>query len=91
MVNTGRQAEGLSPLKKPRVHPPRGTGESSRVNDPVETSIPSDDDFYTYCYWSSEVPNGEILFANLSTNTTVCSRLAENEKSSFDDAKDKAL
>ena len=36
-VNTGRQAEGLPPLKKPRVHL-SGTGESS--NDPVESSIP---------------------------------------------------
>ena len=91
MVNTGRQAEGLPPLKKPRVHLPGGTGESSSVNDPVETSIPGDDDLYTDCYWSSEVPNDEILFVNKSTNTIVWSRLTENEKSLFDDAKDKAL
>ena len=88
-VNTGRQAEGLPPLKKPRVHLLRGTGESS--NDPVESSIPGDDDLYTDCYWSSEVPNDEILFVNKSTNTIVWSRLTENEKSLFDDAKDKAL
>ena len=42
MVNTGRQAEGLPPLKKPRVHLTRGTGESSSVNDPVEISIPGE-------------------------------------------------
>ena len=46
---------------------------------------------YTDCYWSSEVPNDEILFVNKSTNTIVWSRLTENEKSLFDDAKDKAL
>ena len=34
-VNTGREAVGLPPLKKPRVHLPRRTGESS--NDPVES------------------------------------------------------
>ena len=27
-VNTGREAAGLPPLKKPRVHLPRRTGES---------------------------------------------------------------
>ena len=74
MVNTGRQAEGLPPLKKPRVHLPRGTGESSSVNDPVESSIPGDDDVYTDCYRSSEVRNDEILFVNKSTNTIVWSR-----------------
>ena len=36
-VNTGRQAEGLPPLKKPRVHLSRRTGES-RVQFP-ETTI----------------------------------------------------
>ena len=46
---------------------------------------------YTECYWSSEVPNDEILVVNKSTNTIVWSRLTENEKSLFDDAKDKAL
>ena len=91
MVNTGRQAEGLPPLKKPRVHLSRRTGESSSANDPVESSISGDDDLYTECYWSSEVPNDEILFVNKSTNTIVWPRLTENEKSLFDDAKDKAL
>ena len=80
MVNTGRQAEGLPPLKKPRVHLTRGKGESSSVNDPVEISIPGDDDLYTDCYWSSEVLNDVILFVNKSTNTIVWSRLTENEK-----------
>ena len=37
-VNTGREAVGLAPVKKPRVHLSRRTGESS--NDPVESSIP---------------------------------------------------
>ena len=57
-VNTGRQAEGLPPLKRTRVHLSRGTGESS--NDPVESSIPGNDDLYTGCYWSSEVPNEDL-------------------------------
>ena len=83
MVNTGRQAEGL-PL-------PREKGESSSVNDSIESLIPGDDDLYTECYWRSEVPNDEILFVNKSTDTIVWSRLTENEKSLFDDAKDKAL
>ena len=91
MVNTGRQAECLPPLKKPRVHLPRRTGESSSANDSVESSISGDDDLYTECYWSSEVPNDEILFVNKSTNTIVWSRLTENEKSLFDDAKDEAF
>ena len=82
--STNRQAEGLPPLKKPRVHLSRGTGESS--NDPVESSILGDDDLYTDCYWSSEVPNDEILVVNKSTNPIVWSRLTENEKSLFDDA-----
>ena len=73
------------------MHLSRGTGESSSVNDPVETSIPGHDDLYIDCYWSCEVPNDEILFLNKSTNTIVWSRLTENEKSVFDDAKDKAL
>ena len=77
-VNTGRQAEGLPPLKKPRVHLSRETVESS--NDPVESSIPGDDDLYTDCYWSSEVPNDEILVMNKSTNTIVWSRLTEGMK-----------
>ena len=84
-----REAVGLPPLKKPRVHLPRRTGESS--NDPVESSIPGNDDLYIDCYWSSEVPNDEILVLNKSTNTIVWSRLTEDEKSLFDDAKDKAL
>ena len=88
-VNTGREAVGLPPLKKPRVHLPRRTGESS--NDPVESSIPGNDDLYIDCHWSSEVHNDEILVVNKSTNTIVWSRLTENEKSLFDDAKDKAL
>ena len=83
------EAVGLPPLKKPRVHLTRRTGESS--NDPLESSIPGDDDLYIDCYWSSEVPNDEILVVNKSTNTIVWSRLTENEKSLFDDAKDKAL
>ena len=91
MVNTGRQPEGLPPLKKPRVHLPLGKGELSSVNDSVESSIPGDDDLYTDCCWSSEVPNDEILFVNKSTNTIVWSRLTDNEKSLFDAAKDKAL
>ena len=39
-VNTGREAVGLPPLKKPRVHLPRRTGESipSRVQF-LETTI----------------------------------------------------
>ena len=90
-VNTGRQAEGLPPLKKPRVHLPRGMVESSSVNDPVESSISGDDDLYTDCYWSSEFLNDEILLVNKSSITIVWSRLTENEKSLFDDAKDKAL
>ena len=52
-VNTGRESVGLPPLKKPRVHLSRRTGESS--NDPVESSIPGNDDLYIDCYWSSEV------------------------------------
>ena len=52
----------------------------------LETTI-----LYIDCYWSSEVPNDEILVVNKSTNTIVWSRLTENEKSLFDDAKDKAL
>ena len=80
MVNTGRQAEGLPPLKKPRVHLSRRTGESSSANDPVESSFSGDDDLYTKCYWSSEVPDDEILLVNKSTNTIVWSRLTENEK-----------
>ena len=88
-VNTGLEAVGLPPLEKPRVHLSRRTGESS--NDPVESSIPGNDDLYIDCYWSSEVPNDEILVVNKSTNTIVWSRLTENEKSLFDDAKDKAL
>ena len=54
MVTTGRQAEGLPPLKKLRVHLSREMGESSSVNDSIESSIPGDDDLYTECYWSSE-------------------------------------
>ena len=88
-VNTRREAVGLPPLKKPRVHLSRRTGESS--NDPVESSILGNDDLYIDCYWSSEVPNDEILVVNKSTNTIVWSRLTENEKSLFDDAKDQAL
>ena len=80
-VNTGREAVGLPPLKKPRVHLHRRTDESS--NDPVESSIPGNDDLYIDCYWSSEVPNDEILVVNKSTNTIVWSRLTENEKSLF--------
>ena len=68
------------PLKKPRVHLTRGTGESSSVNDPVESSIPEHHDLYTDCYWSREVSNDEILFVNKSTNTIVWSRLTEKER-----------
>ena len=71
------------------MHLTRRTGESS--NDPVESSIPGNDDLYIDYYWSSEVPNDEILVVNTSTITIVWSRLTENEKSLFDEAKDKAL
>ena len=78
-------------MKKPRVHLSREKGESSSVNDSIESSISGDDDLFSECYWSSEVPNDEILLVNKSTNTIVWSRLTKNEKSLLDDAKDKAL
>ena len=83
--------KGYHHLKKPKMHLSRRTGESRSVNDPVESSISGNDDLYTDCYWSGEVPSDEVLFVNKSTNTIVWSRLTENEKSLFDDAKDKAL